>query len=188
MPWVALREYPNRERLVLQRLLPPLTYDTTFDPIHSGSSGPEVSMCSEQIFGSDVDFISWDYGMTDGDRTHRLLHYFYRAALAPGHPATLLVHNGGRNNKMRLEAQRELEEMGLPVFTGFVETQEAMREAIPSTENLSDAEISQLPEYVRNFKCEGDKIESGDPYCATEKWSHDICSPRSKQSGWHPGM
>jgi hypothetical protein len=169
----------------LQRLLA-LTYDT-FDPIHSGSSGPEISMCSEQVFGSDVDFMSWDFGMTDGDRTARLLHFFYRAALAPGRPATLVTHNGGRNGKMRQDAQKELEQMGLPVFTGFQDTQSAMYAAIPSTDGMAVTEISQLPEYVRNFKCEG-KIESGDPFCTIEKFSKAICSPRSKQNAWHPGM
>eukprot|EP00957_Ditylum_brightwellii_P009586 722830-Ditylum_brightwellii.AAC.1 len=30
------------------------------------SSGPEIALCMEAIFGSDIDAISWDYGMTDG--------------------------------------------------------------------------------------------------------------------------
>ena len=144
-------------------------------------------MCSEQVFGSDIDFISWDYGMTDGDRTHLLLHYFYRAALAPSRPATLLVRNGGRYNRRRLHEQKVLERMGLPVFTGFVETQAAMRGDIPDSNGKSEAEISQLPEYVRNFKCK-EKIESGDPYCSSEKYSKEMCSPRAHQAAWHPGM
>jgi hypothetical protein len=32
-------------------------------------------MCFDQVFGSDVDFFSWDYGMTDGRKDSLLFHY-----------------------------------------------------------------------------------------------------------------
>ena len=42
------------------------------------SSNGMVAMCFEQIFGSDVDIFSWDFGMTDGSKNpQRMLHYAY---------------------------------------------------------------------------------------------------------------
>ena len=39
-------------------------------------SAPEISTCFEQVFGSDVDVSSWDYAMTDGGDTWRLVFDF----------------------------------------------------------------------------------------------------------------
>ena len=40
-------------------------------------SAPEISACFEQVFGSDVDVSSWDYAMTDGSDTWRLVFGFH---------------------------------------------------------------------------------------------------------------
>jgi hypothetical protein len=151
------------------------------------SSGAEISMCSEQIFGSDIDFISWDYGMTDGNYPERLLHYGYRGGLNPGRPAFLGVHVGGRSLKARVQRLQQLEEMGMAVFIGAEASMSAMRVAVPDSFGKSEEEISKMPEYVRNLKC-SEKIEDGEPYCRAEKFSKNICSPRGKQTSWHPGL
>jgi hypothetical protein len=154
------------------------------------SSAAEVSMCSEQIFGSDVDFISWDFGMTDGNYPARLFHYFYRAGLTPGRPAILGVRSGSRSGKRespRAARLRELEAMGMAAFIGFEETYIALRHGIPDTSGMTDAEITQMPQYVRNFKCQ-EQLESGEPYCKKEKYTKYLCPVRMKQASWHPGM
>ena len=150
------------------------------------SSASEISMCWEQIFGSDVDFVSWDYGMTDGNYVQRLMHYGYRAALTPGRPALLGMRVGGRSRRSREGVLLELEQMGMPVFYGKDEAYEARNRGVPDSAGLTKSEIDTLPPFVRNFKC-GDQFEKGDPFCGVEKFSKDICSPRSKQTGWHPG-
>jgi hypothetical protein len=144
-------------------------------------------MCYEQIFGNDVDFLSWDYGMTDGNEYTRLLHYGYRGGLSPGHPAIMGFHIGGRSSKRRVGQLQRLEEMGMSAFVGLSTADSEMYKGIPESTGLSDEEIEAMPEYVRNFKCEG-KIESGDPYCGNEKYTKKICSPRAKQVSWHPGL
>jgi hypothetical protein len=144
-------------------------------------------MCSEQIFGSDVDFISWDYGMTDGNYPARLFHYFYRAGLTPGRPAILGVRVNGRSRASREARIAELEELGMAAFAGFDASYAHRQDGIPESSG-TEAEIAQLPEYVRNFKCAGLYLENGDPYCSAEKYSNYICTTRGKKAGWHPGM
>lgn len=155
--------------------------------MHMHSSASEISFCSEQIFGSDVDFLSWDYGMTDGNYPERLLHYGYRGGISPGRPALLGVKINGRSYNARRQRLETLEELGMAVFYGYEESLAAMRAAIPDTLGMNDEAIKNMPEYVRNMKC-NDKIEDGEPYCKTEKFTKGICSPRNKQTSWHPGM
>jgi hypothetical protein len=144
-------------------------------------------MCSEQIFGSDIDFISWDYGMTDGDKYAYFFHYGYRGGISPGRPAFMAMHYGGKNLKARGSRLKQLEDMGMAVFATPDENMAAMREAIPDTFGMSEEEISKMPEYVRNLKCDG-QIENGEPHCSAQKYTNYICSPRTKQVGWHPGL
>jgi hypothetical protein len=170
-------------------LFPPLLADVITLPIlfYISSSGYEVSMCFEQIFGDDVDFFSWDYGMTDGRDNVKLLHYGYRGGLTPGHPAIMGFHIGGRAAGSRVERLKRLEELGMASFVGLSTGDAKLYEKVPDSSGLSDSELDAMPEYVRNFKCEG-KMEGGDPYCGKEKYTTRVCSPRSKQVGWHPGL
>jgi hypothetical protein len=152
------------------------------------SSGTEISMCWEQIFGNDVDFFSWDFGMTDGrDGGMRAAHYGYRGGLSPGRPAFLVLHSGGRAALPRETRVKKLEDLGMAAFIEEGQGQHEMREAIPESFGISEEEIKNLPEYVRNFKCDG-KLENGDPYCGKEKFTKHTCPIRAKQTSWHPGM
>jgi len=151
------------------------------------SSATAVSMCWKEIFGADVDFFSWDYGMTDGHKTEPLLHYGYRGAISPGRPAMMLLNHGGRAGPKRQQIYEGLEEMGVAAFYGNDGTMKVMRTKFPDNSLLTEAEINALPEYVRNYRC-GAAIEKGDPYCGSEKYSKWSCSPRMKQTSWHPGF
>jgi len=146
------------------------------------SSGYEVSMCYEQIFGNDVDFMSWDFGMTDGKWDIRLLHYGYRGGLNPGQPAIMALHT----TKGKVAQMRSLEELGMAAFVGRT-LSDAHSDEIPLSSGISDAKIEAMPEYVRNLSCGEKKLESGDPYCQRDKYSKHACPVRSKQVGWHPG-
>lgn len=150
-------------------------------------SGSEISMCWEQIFGSDVDFFSWDYGMTDGKYAHRLMHFGYRGGRSPGRPALMGMKLGDFDNNVRISTFQLLEDLGMAVFYGSANSYSLRNEGIPDSAGISRQEIEALPTYVRNFRC-GEQIENGDPYCQTEKYSQDVCSPRAKQVSWHPGL
>ena len=125
--------------------------------------------------------------MTDGNAASRSLHYAYRGAISPSRPALMLIHNGGRNKNSRLKPLMSLEENGLPLFHMVDTLEKIMKENFPDSQGISDEAINALPEYVRNYKC-GTAIENGEPYCQTEKFSKWGCTPRSKQTSWHPGL
>eukprot|EP00980_Cylindrotheca_fusiformis_P014188 scaffold3725_cov114-Cylindrotheca_fusiformis.AAC.5 len=160
-------------------------------------SGLEISMCFEQVFGSDVDFFSWDYGMTDGRKDSLLFHYGrivevlgcpffrYRGALSPGHPGMLGVWtNGWKGRTDRLE---DLEELGVPVFHRPKESIDAMNKAFPDSGDKTEEELAAMPAFVRHFKCQ-EQIEKGEPHCQEEKYTKGLCDHRTSQVSWHPGF
>ncbi len=151
------------------------------------TSGLEVSMCWQQIFGVDVDFVSWDYGMTDGNYPQRMLHFGYRGGLSKGRPAMLAMRIGGRSAKSRESALQTLEDTGMSVFVGTDSSYSLRNGGVPDSAGLTRAEIEALPQYVQNLRC-GDQFENGDPYCRQEKYTTDVCMSRPKQTGWHPGL
>lgn len=151
------------------------------------SSATVISMCWKEIFGEDVDFFSWDYGMTDGRVPSKIFHYAYRGAISQGRPALMVLHNGGRSSMGRMPALQSLEKNGLPLFHMIPELEETMKDNFPDSQGISEEEIKALPEYVRNYKC-GTGIEKGDPYCDAEKYSPWICPKRGKRASWHPGF
>ena len=73
-------------------------------------------MCSEAIYGTDVDILGWDFCLTDGQAEYRLLRYGYRAAKHVNRPALIAVHVGGRTFESRKDWLIELEQACLPVF------------------------------------------------------------------------
>jgi hypothetical protein len=151
------------------------------------SSAPEISMCFKEVFGQDVDFFSWDYGMTDGKDSSKLQHFFYRGGISAGRPAIMMAKSGGRSRRDREDRLKSLENVGLSAFYGAEDGFEALRNAIPSSEGIPLEDIDKLPEYVRNYKC-GNSLEKGDPFCSKDKWTSYICPKRGKQTSWHPGL
>lgn len=151
------------------------------------ASAWEVSMCWEQIFGRDVDFFTWDYGMTDGHNPERMLHFGYRGGLSHGNPAFLAMRIGEGYHNGREEALDTLLQAGMAVFLGTEASFAKRNEGVPDSAGLTRAAIDALPYLVRNLRC-GEQIESGDPFCWEEKYSKWACEHRPKQAGWHPGF
>ncbi|KAL3922048.1 MAG: hypothetical protein SGILL_002413 [Bacillariaceae sp.] len=150
-------------------------------------SNGEIAMCFEQVFGSDVDIFSWDYGMTDGGKNNqRFLHYAYRGGLSQGRPVVVALNAGGRSKKSKLKMIRDLEEMGMAGFLEEEDLIKKMKVGTPDSSQMKEKDLLALPDYVRNLKC-GDQIEKGDPFCASEKFNNALCSNRGKQTSWHPG-
>ena len=151
------------------------------------ASATLVSMCWKEIFGEDVDFFAWDYGMVDGHIVAKLLHYGYRGALSPSRPGMMILHYNGRMEQKRLDALRSLQDMGMATFLADEDLQKDMRDAFPDSAGITSAAIDALPDYVRNYKC-GEQIEKGDPYCGDDKYTTWVCTHRFKQTSWHPGL
>jgi hypothetical protein len=151
------------------------------------TSAAEISMCWKEIFGDDVDFFSWDYGMTDAGHPLRILHYGYRGGISKGRPAFLVVRILNGDKELGMDALQGLEDsIGMPVFVENGDKFTAMRDEIPDSAGLSTSELSNLPDLVRNFKCNG-ASEKGEPYCSDEKYSDALCKGREGKAPWHPG-
>ncbi|KAL7571142.1 hypothetical protein ACA910_014746 [Epithemia clementina (nom. ined.)] len=144
------------------------------------SCGMEINSCIKEVFGVDIDFLSWDYGMTTGRASGKTELYFHRAALLPKRPALLSILGGGSQ-------VWSLEEWGPAVFAMSADS---VIEKIPDTAGKSQEEIDQMPEYIRSFRC-GKGVEKGNPTCDKEKYTilpdNDPCNKRKGQVSWHPG-
>jgi hypothetical protein len=154
------------------------------------SSANEIGICSKEIFGTDIDVLSWDYGMTDGYEFERAMLYFYRTAAYVKGLACITLNAGGGNggfaDSEHMKITDYLDTNGLIALQSSDEIFSAAIDAIPDTFGLSDDEISKMPPYIQNFKCEN-RIEEGDPYCKDAKYNLTYCPTRSHMASWHPG-
>lgn len=156
----------------------------------------EISLCMNQIFGRDIDAISWDYGMTDGREIWKMTMYAYKAAgisrIADSYsmpakiahrPAFFAIHQSNGHNTV----VKNMHELGM---TTLAYDNNVMKEyvipAIPDMVGLSESQIESLPSHLQYYKCDG-ALESGDPGCKEHKWNATYCNKRKARTSWHPG-
>jgi hypothetical protein len=152
----------------------------------STHSAPEIAICSKEVFGTDIDVLLWDTAMTDDRDYWRMLMYFLRAGTLAQQPAIVGYNLEQGHNGERPRAIQAVEDTGMPAFLLDHMEDGAIYNAIPNTFGLSDAEIAEMPKFVRNFKC-GNQVEKGDPGCGASKWNLTICASRSHKTSWYPG-
>lgn len=134
-----------------------------------------------------VDWFSWDYGMTDAGKPYRLFHYGYRGGTSRGRPGFTAIRINRADKNIATEQLKTLEEVvGIPVFVEDADMFSLMREEVPDSAGLSSEQLRNLPDFVRNFKCNG-VVEKGEPYCEEEKYSSHLCQDREGKAPWHPG-
>ena len=122
--------------------------------------------------------------MMEGKQEWKQLMYTYHLALAKNRPATIGIDF--IQAKKRIAMYSELEKRGMTVFYENATVKALMRKAIPDTQGLTDAEIEQMPPFVRQLKC-GGAIENGQPGCFTSKYNKTECARRKGMVQWHPG-
>ena len=150
------------------------------------SSGLEVGSCVDQIFGLDIDVLSWDYGMTDGRGVGIFENYFAHAAIHPNRPSMIAFNAGGRSGPARQAVIQAMEEHGMAIMSledGSVAR--IVRDVLPESFGLSQEQLQSMGPLVRNMKCDG-QVEVGDPFCGSERWS-PLCPERKYKAKWHPG-
>jgi hypothetical protein len=148
------------------------------------ASGPEIGLCVEQIFGNDIDTLSWDFQMTDVYHPLRLLLYTYRANLLANHPPVFTIR-GTREG--RIDLLKGSQKNGITAFYLPDEVIKAQKEGIPGITLDNAKEIDKMPSMVRAFKC-GNDLEKGDLGCDDAKYSKEICGDRAGKASWHPGL
>jgi hypothetical protein len=142
---------------------------------------PDVASCAKEIFGLDMDVLSWDFGMVDVAEYFKMYEYFLRNGIHPNRPANVGIYTSPPHFKI----VRELEDMGLIAFH-YGTVADASREHLPDTSVMTEDEIAALPPFIRNFKC-GAEYEAGEPYCAGYKFNLSVCPDRKYMVSWHPG-
>ena len=150
------------------------------------SSGPEISLCNEAIFGTDADVISWDFGMTDGRAFEKTLLYASRSGVHRNRPMHVSMIVDGRGYQNRIKQIEIAEAQGLPAMLLDRTTFQQVKEALPDMFGLTEAEMAAMPPFVRDFRC-GNDVEKGDPNCGVNKYNGNICRNRKYMASWHPG-
>jgi hypothetical protein len=176
------------------------------------ASAAELAMCWVEIFGTDADFFSWDFGMIGtvvfcgrgmllfqvSFFSHLNSGQIFLIITDAGHPWRLFhyAYRGLRNTKRpafyaswlfnRMNDQFDkLTDLGFAAFLPDDGPERARRDQLPETTTLTGKEIDSLPEYVKYFKCNG-ALEKGD--CDNErKYSAPCYNEREGKASWHPG-
>ncbi|KAL7571160.1 hypothetical protein ACA910_014761 [Epithemia clementina (nom. ined.)] len=158
------------------------------------SCGNEINTCLPAIFGTEIDVLSWDYGMTTGRDYGKVELFFHRAALLPNRPALIGLFLAHRQSILE-----QMEAWGPAVFSMNAESVLAQ---IPDTADQpvstsimddwgNSMMMTMMPPNLRSFVCHGE-IEKGNPTCADEKYTNlpdpkDPCQNRQGKVSWHPG-
>lgn len=166
-------------------------------------SVPELSSCFDEIYGTDNDFVSWDFGITDHQRPGNSFEFGYRAITSPGRPALLGIDTGrdhiksfmaletlgldGNKSKNQTVTTTNKKKSTWPVFVADPELERKMMEPYPDCINMTATECSsKYPKMVAGLKCGTFDIGRGEP-CHSLKYSKEICPNRPEQVHWHRG-
>jgi hypothetical protein len=150
------------------------------------SSGPELGMCQEAVYGIDADVISWDFGMTDGNEYWKTLLYASRVGMHRNKPAVIEVNAFGDSDTGGLTQLKTVEKEGLTALYLNIKKWENMVEAIPDMFGMSSEDMAKVAPFARDFKCK-EVLEKGEPTCEANKYNDAICKDRQHKAGWHPG-
>lgn len=158
-------------------------------------SAPELALCMESIYGSDVDVINWDFSLMDGNRVNRTILWGERAALLPNSPFLFMVD---RRSSGRFDALQRMDQQGMGTILMDKEVIDVVRSRTPGS-----ADSRHLPPALEHFICNGlvegnmpcdnsksyfvcDKEDAKE--CTKRKFKvNDNCDWSVFQKPWHPG-
>lgn len=143
-------------------------------------SCPEMALCQEAILGTDVDLVTWDYGMTDGRVTKNFEYWMQRASLIQSRPV-LVAHHLDKIRYRRQVGQLRRQQPHLPLLVMDDAVVTRMEKSVP------DSYIdTNLPPLLKNLKCGTDFLEAT-AACKNGKFRRDVCEERRWMTSWHPG-
>lgn len=148
------------------------------------TSAPELAACAKEIYGRDIDIITWDFSMTDG-RTHWRIEFFaHRVHVLPNHPVLLVLHAG--IDAARKELVEHLTDQGLTTLRQDEAYLVGKQLEFPDSRGLDDAALHDLTDHVRYYRC-GYGIETGGA-CNTYRFTQNgTCDDRENRNHWHHG-
>lgn len=141
-------------------------------------SAPEMALCMESVYGTDIDIISWDFGMIDGRAIELYDLWTQRAGVHPTRP--ILFSFGQRYFE---KVHGDAENAG---GAGFEQNFVNAKLIFPNSDD-SDVDKSKLPPAIKDYMC-GGHAEVGEP-CLDAKWNTSgTCGTNMRaQVSWHPG-
>jgi hypothetical protein len=145
-----------------------------------------MSACSKEIFGVDVDLLTWNYGMTDKGLASSA-YYMYRGATSPGRPALLYVDGDEQARKVGTQ----LEARGLSVFQSKINIG-AVPDSAPDGIPLNSTELEKLPKLLQHLKVkrrgEDGEFKWSCNYNMKAAGSDCVCPSVPARTGWHMGL
>lgn len=151
--------------------------------MHSSTSAPELAACVREIYGSDVDMVTWDFATTDGRWHWRMEMFGHRVMLLPKYP-TMLVLGPGLDTERQSTVEHLVSE-GMAALRLDEAYMNAIKNRIPDSHY--HANVESLPESVRFLRC-GPTLETGLGGCIEHKFTHNgTCDNRGGQTNWHHG-
>ncbi|CAJ1945090.1 unnamed protein product [Cylindrotheca closterium] len=145
---------------------------------------PIMSTCSKEIFGTDIDFLVWNYGMTDKNR-ESTMYYLYRAAVNPGRPAFLIIDPMHHDSN----AAGLVTQGSLSIHSSKVETKN-VPDSSPDGIPLSQKEMDAMPPLLQYLKV-NKALEGSNKWSCTKAMkdagSDCKCWDLGGRTGWHAG-
>ena len=186
---------------VLEETIAPLfsslgiSFETRNYGMSGKSSGPELALCLEAIYGIDVDVLVYDSAQTD-HLPWFLEFWMQRASIHANQPILMAAHtNMGRMARSNT-TQRVWDQHGprLPLMIVNETIVQQVGHAVPNTlGSITNQNTSGLPHLLQNLKCGfgGDDseefLEANEP-CKSQKFDVSECPHRPWRTPWHPGF
>jgi hypothetical protein len=144
----------------------------------SSQSAPEFALCQTAIYGTNIDILTWDYAMSDGDDSWRYELFTQRMGVHPTFPI-----------QVDISPPRQDIYPNLPIFNlDYKLIRQLIPDSTPLDEDLTNLNttVDSFPPGIQFFKCKG-YLETGEP-CAEYKWNTSFrCNATKQQTSWHPG-
>jgi hypothetical protein len=170
-------------------------------------SAPEVAMCMESIYGTDIDIMMWDFNLmeqhADDNANSRALLWGHRASVHPTKPIVFAMDDVGgsryHNVWLGLEQRNGMGVVVMDHLKGLTNLRQRAPDAVRGAGGKS-----RIPLPLKNYRCNGSfeaVIKCDDPMrynlcydidnaqpCIDAKFkTKDACIDAKYQSSWHPG-
>lgn len=152
--------------------------------IGGATSAPEIAGCAKEIFGSDVDMITWDFAMTDGRWYWRMEFFAHRVMMLQNHPTLLVLNSGVEPTRRKIVEHLGRQGMAVLRQDGKYTVDRMLN--FPDSKNRPDDELAVMPEHVRYFRCNY-VFETGLGCLENKFTKNGTCDERPNQTNWHKG-
>mmetsp|Transcript_4194 Transcript_4194/g.7004 ORF Transcript_4194/g.7004 Transcript_4194/m.7004 type:complete len:655 (-) Transcript_4194:39-2003(-) len=123
-------------------------------------SAPELALCMESVYGTDLDVLNWDFSMQDGQtHSYKTELWAERATMHPSLPLLFFVDNSAASSRLSM-LQNKLESNGVGFVFVDKMAMDRVRSRVPPTVATSTAIV---PEALQNWICPGGAVEGALP-------------------------